>query len=107
MEGAAFAGNMVQRAEAAWAAGCDMLLICNAPDAVAEVLANWNPAPDPQRAARVARIVPDSAWKQDAARYAAGRTAGRATHGLTWLSRAAPGGVMVWAAKCISRKPQD
>jgi len=75
MEGAAFAGNMVQRAEAAWAAGCDMLLVCNAPAAVAEVLANWNPAPDPQRAARVARIVPDSAWKQDAARYAAGRTA--------------------------------
>ena len=75
MEGAAFAGNMVQRAEAAWAAGCDMLLICNAPDAVAEVLANWDPIPDPQRAARVARIAPDSAWKQDAARYAAGRTA--------------------------------
>jgi beta-N-acetylhexosaminidase len=47
MEGAAFAGNMVQRAEAAWAAGCDMLLICNSPDAVAEVLGNWTPTPDP------------------------------------------------------------
>jgi beta-N-acetylhexosaminidase len=75
MEGAAFAGNMVQRAEAAWAAGCDMLLICNSPDAVADVLANWKPEPDPQRAARVARIAPGSAWQQDAARYAAGTAA--------------------------------
>ena len=73
MEGAAFAGNMVQRTEAAWAAGCDMLLICNAPDAVAEVLANWQPRPDPVRAARIARIAPDAAWNQDAARYAAGK----------------------------------
>jgi beta-N-acetylhexosaminidase len=72
MEGAAFAGNMVQRTEAAWAAGCDMLLICNAPDAVADVLANWQPRPDPVRAARIARIAPDAPWNQDAARYAAG-----------------------------------
>jgi beta-N-acetylhexosaminidase len=75
MEGAAFAGNMVQRAEAAWAAGCDMLLICNSPDAVADVLANWKPTPDPQRAARIARIAPQAGWTQDAARYAAGRAA--------------------------------
>jgi beta-N-acetylhexosaminidase len=75
MEGAAFAGNMVQRAEAAWAAGCDMLLICNSPDAVADVLANWQPAPDPVRAARLARLAPPAAWCQDAARYAAGRAA--------------------------------
>ena len=73
MEGAAFAGNMVQRAEAAWAAGCDMLLICNSPEAVADVLANWKPTPDPQRAARIARIAPGAAWQQDAERYAAGR----------------------------------
>lgn len=75
MEGAAFAGNMVQRAEAAWAAGCDMLLICNAPDAVADVLANWKPVPDPVRAERIARIAPGSTWRQDATRYAAGRAA--------------------------------
>lgn len=75
MEGAAFAGNMVQRTEAAWAAGCDMLLICNAPDAVADVLANWKPVPDPVRAARIARIVPGAAWREDATRYAAGRAA--------------------------------
>ncbi len=75
MEGASFAGDMVQRAEAAWAAGCDMLLICNAPDAVALVLDNWKPVPDPVRAARVGRLLPARTWNQDAVRYAAGRAA--------------------------------
>ncbi len=75
MEGASFAGGMVQRAEAAWSAGCDVLLICNAPDAVATVLDNWKPAADPVRAARLARLSPSARWQQDAARYAAGRAA--------------------------------
>ncbi|MBI3094467.1 MAG: beta-N-acetylhexosaminidase [Rhodocyclales bacterium] len=75
MEGAAFAGDMVQRAAAAWNAGCDVLLICNAPDAVATVLQNWQPAADPLRAARLARLSPPAGWQQDAARYAAGRAA--------------------------------
>jgi beta-N-acetylhexosaminidase len=75
MEGAAFAGGMVQRAQAAWAAGCDMLLICNAPDAVAQVLENWKPDAEPARAARVARLLPPDAWQQDDLRYAAGRVA--------------------------------
>jgi len=75
MEGASFAGDMVQRAEAAWAAGCDMLLICNAPDAVAQVLDNWKPAADPVRAERLARLTPSGRWQQDAVRYAAGRAA--------------------------------
>jgi beta-N-acetylhexosaminidase len=75
MEGASFAGDMVQRAQAAWAAGCDMLLICNAPDAVAQVLDDWKPAHDPVRSARLARLSPPTAWQQDAARYAAGRAA--------------------------------
>lgn len=77
MEGAAFAGNMVQRVEAAWAAGCDMLLICNAPEAVAEVLANWRPTPDPIRAARIARIVPKPARNQDSVRCVAARAAAK------------------------------
>ncbi|MDZ4252523.1 MAG: beta-N-acetylhexosaminidase [Sulfuritalea sp.] len=75
MEGAAFAGDMVQRADAAWNAGCDVLLICNSPDAVATVLQNWQPAADPLRAARLARLSPPAGWQQDAARYAAGRAA--------------------------------
>ena len=75
MEGASFAGDMVHRVDAAWAAGCDMLLICNAPDAVAQVLDNWKPAADPVRAARLARFSPPAGWQQDAARYAAGKAA--------------------------------
>ncbi|NWG29949.1 MAG: beta-N-acetylhexosaminidase [Rhodocyclaceae bacterium] len=58
MAGASVAGGIVARATAAWEAGCDMLLVCNAPEAVAEVLTHWQPAPDPQRAARIARLLP-------------------------------------------------
>jgi beta-N-acetylhexosaminidase len=59
MEGASVAGGIVERADAAWSAGCDMLLVCNAPDAVGELLARWRPPLDPQRSARVARLLPD------------------------------------------------
>ena len=75
MEGASFAGDMVHRVDAAWAAGCDMLLICNAPDAVASVLGNWKPAHDPVRAARLARLSPVAGWQHDAVRYAVGKSA--------------------------------
>jgi len=59
MEGASVAGGIVERADAAWNAGCDMLLVCNAPDAVGELLARWQPSLDPRRSARVARLLPD------------------------------------------------
>jgi beta-N-acetylhexosaminidase len=38
MEGAAFAGGYSERAKKALAAGCDMVLVCNRPDAAEEVL---------------------------------------------------------------------
>jgi len=60
MEGASIAGDIVGRVSAAWHAGCDMLPICNAPDAVEEVLRRWNPNPDPGRSGRIARILPIS-----------------------------------------------
>lgn len=60
MEGASIAGDIVSRAGAAWDAGCDMLLVCNAPDAVGDVLERWQPDVDPLRSARVARLLPTS-----------------------------------------------
>ena len=35
-----------------------MLVVCNAPDAVAVVLADWHPQVDPARGKRVAALVP-------------------------------------------------
>jgi beta-N-acetylhexosaminidase len=59
MAGAGVVGDMLARVRTAYAAGCDMLLVCNAPDAVAQVLEHWNEAIDPIRAARIARLVSD------------------------------------------------
>ena len=54
MEGASVAGSVVQRAEAALAAGCDMILVCNAPQAAHEVLDGLKAgALDPARAERM------------------------------------------------------
>lgn len=58
MEGASIAGGIVDRVQAAWSAGCDMLLVCNAPDAVATVLESWNPPFDPIRSERILRLLP-------------------------------------------------
>ncbi|HLA33313.1 MAG TPA: beta-N-acetylhexosaminidase [Rhodocyclaceae bacterium] len=66
MEGACVVGGIVARANAAWQAGCDVLLVCNTPDAVATLLAEWTPTLDPARAARLQRLLPDSDWCEDA-----------------------------------------
>jgi beta-N-acetylhexosaminidase len=60
MEGASVAGGIVDRADAAWSAGCDMLLVCNASDSVGELLDRWQPQSDPIGAMRIARLQPSA-----------------------------------------------
>lgn len=79
MEGASVAGGIIERADAAWTAGCDMLLVCNAPDAVAELLDRWQPQPDPIGAMRISRLVPSrhpASWQDlvQTSQYQAGQS---------------------------------
>ena len=61
MQGASIVGDVVERVTAAWNAGCDMLLVCNAPGSVDDVLERWQPVFDPVRSARIARLLPNAA----------------------------------------------
>ena len=67
MEGAAIAGNILQRAKSALNAGCDMVLICNNPAAADTLLAElrWDiPAISVARLVRMrGRPHPDSVVK--------------------------------------------
>lgn len=56
MEGAKVAGGVIQRAQAAFGAGCDLVLVCNNPEAVDELLDGLDyemPAPSLARLARM------------------------------------------------------
>ena len=57
MEGASVAGNIVDRANAAWDAGCDVLLVCNKPEFVDQLIAEWKPQAQPVRAARIPNLL--------------------------------------------------
>jgi beta-N-acetylhexosaminidase len=62
MEGASVVGDVVARAEAAWDAGCDMVLVCNARDQAIKLIDGWHPAADSVRSARVESLLPKSAF---------------------------------------------
>ena len=58
MQGAGVVGGMLNRVETAYRAGCDMLVVCNSPEAVDEVLAGWHPEIDPARGRRIEALLP-------------------------------------------------
>ena len=58
MEGAAVAGDILARGQAALQAGCDMVLVCNRPDLADELLERLDIEPDPVSQARLARLLP-------------------------------------------------
>jgi beta-N-acetylhexosaminidase len=58
MEGASVAGGIVDRAQAAWDAGCDMMPVCNKPEAVTELLEHWQPIMRLESSARIAALLP-------------------------------------------------
>lgn len=78
MEGASVAGGYVERAHAALEAGCDMVLVCNDPQAIQAVVEGINVKPDPVAALRLMRmhgrhlcdrrtLLNDPVWQQTAA----------------------------------------
>ena len=67
MAGAGVVGDMLARVQTSYAAGCDMLLVCNAPDAVGQVLTNWKPAVDAHRSRRIKALLataPAKSWEE-------------------------------------------
>ena len=79
MEGAGVVGAMINRVATAYQAGCDMLIVCNSPDAVGDVLDNWKPVVDGERTQRIEAIIPQDvalSWEalQAQPRYQAAQT---------------------------------
>ncbi|MCA1975320.1 MAG: beta-N-acetylhexosaminidase [Caenispirillum sp.] len=61
MEGASVAGGIRERADAALDAGCDMVLVCNNPDAARQLLREWRPQHDPASVRRLEKLLPAGA----------------------------------------------
>ncbi|MGL4574198.1 MAG: beta-N-acetylhexosaminidase [Burkholderiaceae bacterium] len=61
MEGASVAGDIHARASAALTAGCDQVLVCNAPDVADELLARGVTKPSAVSQNRIGRLIKDAA----------------------------------------------
>lgn len=59
MAGAQGRGDIVSRAEAAYVAGCDVVLVCNDPPAADDLLSRWHPPARPDLNRREARMAFD------------------------------------------------
>ena len=67
MEGASVVGGILERANAAFNAGCDMVLVCNRPDLADELLSKLNYEPTPENTQRLRNLVPKAPfmnWQQ-------------------------------------------
>jgi beta-N-acetylhexosaminidase len=65
MGGAAFAATFGERANLALTAGCDMVLICNNPDAAADILDHLPITRDEQRTQRLLTMLHSSSFSRD------------------------------------------
>jgi len=63
MEGASVAGDIVDRANAAISAGCDMVLVCNNAPAARQLIDEWKPSFNAESSRRLQALVPISASK--------------------------------------------
>ena len=78
MAGAQAGGDIVGRAQAAHAAGCDMVLVCNDPAGADVLLSRWRPAARPDLAARAARMARRSEVRDEELARAGGAPCARA-----------------------------
>jgi beta-N-acetylhexosaminidase len=75
MAGAAAVGGIVERAQRALEAGCDVLPVCNHRDSVIALLQGWRPSDDAAAALRRVRMRGRGQWSRESLRAAPGWSA--------------------------------